>query len=189
MDGRIVLLHVGREPRNPRRPDRGRAVRAVVRVRERRFGARAGRDRGHAVPGRVRRARLVVAGTPFKVGWKGPERPAGLRHDRPARAPSAGPTRATSTRPTATPGARRADQGGRLPAVVRDRPGGQGQAASDHRDAVHDHARRPGTVAPGSQFQVTWTGPNGPSDYITIVPAGSRSGPIPRTPTRRRAIR
>lgn len=28
-------------------------------------------------------------------------------------------------------------------------------------------------VQRGAQFQVTWTGPDGPSDYITIVPAGS----------------
>jgi Ca-activated chloride channel family protein len=31
----------------------------------------------------------------------------------------------------------------------------------------------PREVAKGAQFQVTWTGPDGPSDYITIVPAGS----------------
>jgi Ca-activated chloride channel family protein len=34
----------------------------------------------------------------------------------------------------------------------------------------------PGTVAKGAQFQVAWTGPNGPQDYITIVPAGSAPG-------------
>lgn len=34
----------------------------------------------------------------------------------------------------------------------------------------------PDTVAPGAPFQVTWTGPNGPSDYVTIVPAGSKPG-------------
>lgn len=34
----------------------------------------------------------------------------------------------------------------------------------------------PRQVAKGAQFQVTWTGPNGPSDYITIVPAGSAPG-------------
>ncbi|MEO8251720.1 MAG: hypothetical protein ABI578_04505 [Chloroflexota bacterium] len=34
----------------------------------------------------------------------------------------------------------------------------------------------PATVAAGAAFQVTWTGPNGPSDYITIVPAGSPDG-------------
>jgi Ca-activated chloride channel homolog len=34
----------------------------------------------------------------------------------------------------------------------------------------------PDTVAHGSTFQVAWTGPNGPSDYITIVPAGSAPG-------------
>ena len=31
----------------------------------------------------------------------------------------------------------------------------------------------PGQVQRSAPFQVTWTGPNGPSDYITIVPAGS----------------
>lgn len=34
----------------------------------------------------------------------------------------------------------------------------------------------PPTVAKGAQFQVNWTGPNGPQDYITIVPAGSQPG-------------
>jgi len=28
----------------------------------------------------------------------------------------------------------------------------------------------------GTEFSVSWTGPNGPSDYITIVPAGSAEG-------------
>ena len=36
--------------------------------------------------------------------------------------------------------------------------------------------KAPASVAKGSQFQVTWTGPNGPSDYITIAPAGSPVG-------------
>ena len=31
----------------------------------------------------------------------------------------------------------------------------------------------PGQVQHSATFQVVWTGPNGPSDYITIVPAGS----------------
>ena len=34
----------------------------------------------------------------------------------------------------------------------------------------------PDTVAPGAPIQVTWTGPNGPGDYVTIVPAGSKVG-------------
>lgn len=34
----------------------------------------------------------------------------------------------------------------------------------------------PPVVAPNSSFKVTWTGPNGPSDYITIVAAGSVEG-------------
>lgn len=50
-------------------------------------------------------------------------------------------------------------------------------------------ARRPITVTPftitldapervehGATFRVDWTGPNGPSDYLTIVPAGSPEG-------------
>ena len=31
-------------------------------------------------------------------------------------------------------------------------------------------------VAKGATFEVEWTGPDGPSDYITIVPAGSAAG-------------
>ena len=34
----------------------------------------------------------------------------------------------------------------------------------------------PAEVAAGKPFQVTWTGPNGPTDYITIVAAGSPAG-------------
>ena len=34
----------------------------------------------------------------------------------------------------------------------------------------------PEEVNAGSSFQVTWTGPDGPSDYITIAPAGSPVG-------------
>ncbi len=34
----------------------------------------------------------------------------------------------------------------------------------------------PAQVAPGAEFEVTWTGPDGPQDYITIVPAGSQEG-------------
>jgi Ca-activated chloride channel family protein len=34
----------------------------------------------------------------------------------------------------------------------------------------------PDDVASGAPFQVAWTGPNGPGDYITIVPAGSAPG-------------
>jgi len=36
--------------------------------------------------------------------------------------------------------------------------------------------KAPDSVAKGSTFQVEWTGPNGPRDYITIVPAGSPVG-------------
>jgi Ca-activated chloride channel family protein len=34
----------------------------------------------------------------------------------------------------------------------------------------------PASVAAGASFEVKWTGPDGPSDYITIVPAGSPEG-------------
>lgn len=34
----------------------------------------------------------------------------------------------------------------------------------------------PASVARNSTFQVAWTGPNGPQDYLTIVPAGSPVG-------------
>ena len=34
----------------------------------------------------------------------------------------------------------------------------------------------PDDVARGASLQVAWTGPNGPGDYITIVPAGSPQG-------------
>lgn len=34
----------------------------------------------------------------------------------------------------------------------------------------------PAQVAKGAAFDVTWTGPNGPSDYLTIVLAGSAPG-------------
>lgn len=34
----------------------------------------------------------------------------------------------------------------------------------------------PESVKVGEEFEVAWTGPNGPGDYITIVPAGSAAG-------------
>jgi Ca-activated chloride channel family protein len=34
----------------------------------------------------------------------------------------------------------------------------------------------PVAVDAGSTFEVEWTGPDGPSDYLTIVPAGSPDG-------------
>lgn len=34
----------------------------------------------------------------------------------------------------------------------------------------------PAEVDAGEDFEVTWTGPDGPSDYITIVPEGSEEG-------------
>ena len=34
----------------------------------------------------------------------------------------------------------------------------------------------PAEVNAGADFEVTWTGPNGPGDYITIVLAGSPEG-------------
>jgi Ca-activated chloride channel family protein len=34
----------------------------------------------------------------------------------------------------------------------------------------------PAEVGKGASFQVAWTGPNGPGDYITIVPVGSAVG-------------
>jgi Ca-activated chloride channel family protein len=34
----------------------------------------------------------------------------------------------------------------------------------------------PSSVAKNATFQVSWTGPNGPSDYVTIAPAGSPDG-------------
>jgi len=34
----------------------------------------------------------------------------------------------------------------------------------------------PAEVGKGASFQVAWTGPNGPGDYITIVPVGSAAG-------------
>lgn len=34
----------------------------------------------------------------------------------------------------------------------------------------------PVEVAAGTEFDVTWTGPDGPGDYITVVPAGAAEG-------------
>jgi Ca-activated chloride channel family protein len=34
----------------------------------------------------------------------------------------------------------------------------------------------PDTVAGGSEFEVAWSGPDGPGDYVTIVPVGSAEG-------------
>lgn len=40
--------------------------------------------------------------------------------------------------------------------------------------ATSASVQAPEQVAKGAEFQVAWTGPNGPGDYVTIVPAGSQ---------------
>ena len=76
VDRRVLLLHVGRQPRHPGRADGSRPVRPVVRVGERQRDPRARRDRGHALRGRVRRARQHRRRhRGFQVGWKGPNGP------------------------------------------------------------------------------------------------------------------
>ena len=190
MDGRVVLLYVGREPGNPRRPDRGRAIRAVVRLRERRFGARAGRDRGHAVPGRVCRAASVVAGTPFKVGWKGPDGP----QDYVTIVPK-GAKRWTNESYFYT-------SNGNPGVLVAPIKAGAYQLwyVTGRADKVKQRQAitvtpftitldGPDTVAPGSHSRSPGPVPTGRATTSRSCPPDRRSGPMPRTPTRPRAIR
>ena len=119
----------------------------------------------------------VVAGTPFKVGWKGPNGP----QDYVTIVPR-GAKRWTNESYFYT-------SNGNPGALVAPIKAGAYQLwyVTGRADKVKQRQAitvtpftitldAPDTVAPGSQFQVTWTGPNGPSDYITIVPAGSKVG-------------
>jgi len=119
----------------------------------------------------------VAAGTAFSVAWTGPDAPGDY-----VTLVAAGAERWTDETYFYTNGG----NPGSLIAPIVD--GGYELwyvAGADARTM----ARQPMTVSPlsitlkapasvnkGAQFQVVWTGPNGPTDYITIVPANSPVG-------------
>ena len=119
----------------------------------------------------------VGAGTEFQVGWKGPNGPQDYVTIV-KKGAKRGPTRATSTRMTATPGKLVAPMkaGAYQLWYVTGRQSKIKQRQNITVTPFTITLDAPATVAPGSDIQVTWTGPNGPRDYITIVPVGSPLG-------------
>ena len=119
----------------------------------------------------------VVAGTPFQVGWKGPNGP----QDYVTIVPK-GAKRWTNESYFYT----NDGNPGKLVAPIKAGAyqlwyvtGRQSKVKARQNITVSPFTitlDAPDSVAPGADFQVTWTGPNGPSDYITIVPAGSKAG-------------
>jgi Ca-activated chloride channel homolog len=119
----------------------------------------------------------VVAGTQFKVGWKGPNGP----RDYVTIVPKGAKRWTDESYFYTTSG-----NPGALVAPVKAGPyqlwyvtGQQEKVKARQAITVTPYTvtlDAPDTVAPGAQFQVAWTGPNGPTDYITIVPAGSPVG-------------
>jgi Ca-activated chloride channel family protein len=118
----------------------------------------------------------VSAGSPFKVGWTGPNGPNDY-----VTIVAVGTAKWTTEvyfyTHTANPGS--------LVAPIK--PGayelwyvtGDGKIMGHGPITITPFAitlHAPASVAKGSKFRVMWTGPNGPSDYITIVPAGSKVG-------------
>jgi Ca-activated chloride channel family protein len=119
----------------------------------------------------------VMAGSQFEVAWNGPNGPQDY-----VTIVKAGTTKWTNESYFYTT----AGSPGKLTASIT--PGAyEVWYANGTDDSVQ--AKRPITVTPmvvtlkapasvahGSMFQVAWTGPNGPQDYVTIVAAGSPEG-------------
>lgn len=119
----------------------------------------------------------IPAGAPFQVAWTGPDGPGDY-----VTIVAVGAARWTNEvyfyTNTGSPGT----------LVASIQPGAYEVWYVTGQDPA-PQARRPVTVTPlaitlqaapkvkaGADFQVAWTGPNGPSDYVTIVPAGSPAG-------------
>jgi Ca-activated chloride channel family protein len=119
----------------------------------------------------------VEGGAPFQVTWSGPDGPGDFVTVVPAGSPvgfyeSYFYTRDGSTG-TLVPGIE--------PGVYEIRYVGGDSNETFHSVEVTVVAfvvtlEAPAQVEAGVEFEVTWTGPDGPQDYITIVPAGSPVG-------------
>jgi Ca-activated chloride channel family protein len=119
----------------------------------------------------------VMGGAPFKVAWTGPNGPGDY-----ITVAAAGATRWTNESYFYT---KDANPGTLVPGVQA----GAYEIWYVTGTDPSPQARRPITVTPtvvtlefpakvkaGANFSVKWTGPNGPSDYLTIVPKGSPDG-------------
>lgn len=119
----------------------------------------------------------VQAGTEFEVAWTGPNGPGDY-----VTVVAKGATRWTNESYFYTA----AGSTGKLTAPVEAGDyevwyvAGQDSAPKVRRpitvSAVAITLDAPAVVQKGAQFQVSWTGPNLPSDYLTIVPAGAPEG-------------
>ena len=119
----------------------------------------------------------VVAGTQFEVGWNGPNGP-GDYVTIVAKGATGWTNESYFDTATANPG----------PLVSPITPGDFELWYVTGRDSKTMATKpikvtpfsitldAPDSVANGSTFEVAWTGPDGPRDYITIVPAGSPVG-------------
>lgn len=119
----------------------------------------------------------VTAGTSFTVSWNGPDGPGDY-----VTIVAKGAERWTNEAYFYTANG----SPGTLVAPIKDGAyelwyvtGGDGKTMARTTITVQPFAitlKAPDSVTKDATFEVTWTGPNGPSDYITIAPAGSSDG-------------
>lgn len=120
----------------------------------------------------------VMAGAPFEVSWVGPDGRSDYLTIVPA---DAAPGTYANYRYTS--------EGSPLTLVAGIEPGQYEVRYQSDRESGVVFASIPITVTPvqvslsapsevsaGTTFEVSWSGPNGPSDYITIVPASAEDG-------------
>ena len=122
----------------------------------------------------------VVAGSPFEVSWQGPNGAQDYITVVPAGSPEGSYLSYFYTE-NANPGSLTApvDPGQYEIRYTTDRAEAKGAILYYIPISVLPASfsiTAPAEVAVGQQFEVSWTGPDGPSDYITIVPAGAADG-------------
>ncbi|MCA9839076.1 MAG: VWA domain-containing protein [Trueperaceae bacterium] len=122
----------------------------------------------------------VTAGSPFEVSWQGPNGAQDYITIVPANAPE-GTYQSYFYTANANPGTLTApvEPGNYEVRYSTDRGDAKGSSFYTIPITVTPASfslTAPAEVNAGEQFEVSWTGPDGPSDYITIVPAGAPDG-------------
>ena len=130
-----------------------------------------------AVAATVAAPATVPAGTPFEVAWTGPA----LLGDFVTVVPVGAEDAAYASYQNAADGSPARLVASPEPGSyeVRYVTGGAGTAlARAPLEVVASAASvsAPRELAAGTTFEAAWTGPNGPGDYVTIVPAGAEAG-------------